>query len=497
MYRKLNSGWIKHWDFELFDIICLELAFLLSFWIRHRDYLFSGNDVVLSSLEKGGIQYTEVQDLYLKLVLLLILFDILVTLFTNNYKGIIQRNAIQELTAVIRHVSTVLLILLLYEYIVKEAELFSRTVFGLTWVFGIVFCLLERLLWKRAVRRTIANEKNQRRLLLISSEGRINVSVRNLLQKKYREFRICAISIPESRGREERIDIDVPVLYGKQTLFEYIRGGIVDEVLIDTFEEQKHLQELIDTFLAMGVTVHVGMGFLPEELPNQSMERIGEEYVVTSAVHATSAFLLAVKRFMDIAGSLAGLVLTGIAFIFVAPLIKRASPGPVFFKQDRIGKNGRVFRIYKFRSMNLDAEEQKAGLMGQNEINGLMFKMENDPRIIGAEKGPGKGIGNFIRRTSIDELPQFWNVLKGDMSMVGTRPPTVDEFEQYELGHKIRLSMKPGITGLSQVKGRSNIKDFDEVVKLDTEYIERWSLGLDIKILIRTIKVVFTEDGAH
>src|SRR5699024_10666589 len=168
------------------------------------------------------------------------------------------------------------------------------------------------------------------------------------------------------------------------------------------------------------------------------------------------------------------------AAVCVGPFIYLRSPGPIFFRQTRVGKNGKVFEIYKFRSMYLDAEERKSELMEQNEMSGLMFKLENDPRII-------KGIGRFIRRTSIDELPQFWNVLKGDMSLVGTRPPTVDEWEQYELHHRIRMATKPGITGMWQVSGRSDITDYEEVVRLDTEYIENWSIGLDIKILLKTV----------
>jgi lipopolysaccharide/colanic/teichoic acid biosynthesis glycosyltransferase len=205
---------------------------------------------------------------------------------------------------------------------------------------------------------------------------------------------------------------------------------------------------------------------------------------------------LAVKRLMDIVGALVGLLLTGMIYIFVAPAIKIASPGPVFFVQERIGKNGRPFRMIKFRSMHLDAEERLKDVMDQNEMQGLMFKVENDPRIIGSEKGPGKGIGNFIRRTSLDEFPQFWNVLRGDMSLVGTRPPTVVEYEQYALHHKIRLSMKPGITGLWQISGRNQITDFEKVVELDTEYIENWSLVLDLKILFSTIGVVLSRKGS-
>ena len=202
------------------------------------------------------------------------------------------------------------------------------------------------------------------------------------------------------------------------------------------------------------------------------------------------------KRLTDICAGLLGCAITGIAFIFVAPAIYKASPGPIFFAQERMGKNGRRFKMYKFRSMYMDAEERKKELMEQNKMQGMMFKMDNDPRIIGSEKGPGKGIGNLIRKMSIDELPQFYNILKGDMSLVGTRPPTVDEFEQYTGYQKRRISFRPGLTGLWQISGRSDIKDFDEVVKLDLEYIDNWSLLLDLKIIFKTILVVFKGSGA-
>ena len=154
------------------------------------------------------------------------------------------------------------------------------------------------------------------------------------------------------------------------------------------------------------------------------------------------------------------------------------------------GKNGKKFKIYKFRSMYMDAEERKKELMAQNDIkDGMMFKMDNDPRII-------KGIGNFIRDYSLDEFPQFWNVLIGDMSLVGTRPPTVDEWEKYEMHHRSRLAFKPGLTGMWQVSGRSNITDFEEVVRLDTEYIKKWSPGLDIMILFKTVAVVLGKVGS-
>ena len=195
------------------------------------------------------------------------------------------------------------------------------------------------------------------------------------------------------------------------------------------------------------------------------------------------------------------MILTGIITIFLAPAIYIASPGPIFFSQMRVGKNGKLFKIYKFRSMYMDAEERKKELMAQNKISdGLMFKMDFDPRIIGNKILPDgtrkTGIGEFIRKTSLDEFPQFINILLGDMSLVGTRPPTVDEWELYEPHHRARMSFRPGLTGMWQVSGRSNITDFEEVVKLDTQYISEWSLRLDVKILWKTVWSVLKSDGA-
>ncbi|MBQ2388056.1 MAG: sugar transferase, partial [Clostridia bacterium] len=177
------------------------------------------------------------------------------------------------------------------------------------------------------------------------------------------------------------------------------------------------------------------------------------------------------------------------------------SPGPIFFSQERVGKNGKKFKIYKFRSMYLDAEDRKQELKENNRVkDGMMFKVDFDERIIGNKILPDgthkTGIGDFIRRTSLDEFPQFINVLKGEMSLVGTRPPTLDEWEKYELHHRARLATKPGITGMWQVSGRSKITDFEEVVKLDTKYITEWDFKLDIKILLKTIVIVLKQDGS-
>lgn len=206
------------------------------------------------------------------------------------------------------------------------------------------------------------------------------------------------------------------------------------------------------------------------------------------------------KRTMDIAGGVVGCLITAVLCVFVAPAIYISSPGPIFFSQIRVGENGKRFKMYKFRSMYPDAEERKRDYLAQNRIkDGLMFKLDFDPRVIGNRIVDGRertGIGEFIRKTSIDEFPQFFNVLRGDMSLVGTRPCLIDEYEAYDLHHRTRMAVKPGITGLWQISGRSDITDFEEVVRLDNQYINSWSLGLDIKIILKTIRKVLKQEGS-
>ena len=235
----------------------------------------------------------------------------------------------------------------------------------------------------------------------------------------------------------------------------------MDEALFSIPTELALPDKMIKNFGIMGITIHIKLARVADDSSNQIVEKLEGYTVLSTSINMVSAGQLIFKRTMDICGGLVGMLLTGIIFIFVAPIIYIKSPGPIFFKQVRIGKNGKKFNIYKFRSMYMDAEERKKELMAQNDIkDGMMFKMDNDPRII-------KGIGNFIRDYSLDEFPQFWNVLIGDMSLVGTRPPTVDEWEKYEMHHRSRLAFKPGLTGMWQVSGRSNITDFEEVVRLD------------------------------
>lgn len=192
------------------------------------------------------------------------------------------------------------------------------------------------------------------------------------------------------------------------------------------------------------------------------------------------------KRILDILGATVGLSLTALIFLPIVIAIYFDNPGPIFYSQTRCGWRGRQFRIWKFRSMVVNADQLKHQV--QNQANGHIFKNDNDPRIT--------RVGRFLRRTSLDELPQFWNVLLGDMSLVGTRPPTVDEVKQYNERHWQRLEVKPGITGEWQANGRSSVNDFEEIVSMDLHYQRCWSIAYDMKLILKTIQAVLHRKGA-
>lgn len=280
----------------------------------------------------------------------------------------------------------------------------------------------------------------------------------------------------------------------ENSIINWARKEPVDSVYIISDNYKTHNKNLINDLESMGVTVNVNITSLEEIISDTDYKNLNCSIsyghpIATFSPSVQDYQQIVVKRFFDIFVSFFACLLSLPIILIVAIPLKLESKGPLFFKQDRVGKNGRVFKMYKLRSMYNDAEKRKAELMKSNQMQGLMFKIDNDPRIT--------KVGKFIRKTSIDELPQFFNVLKGDMSLVGTRPPTVDEFEQYENHHKRRLSMRPGITGMWQTSGRSNIKNFEEIVELDLQYIDNWSFGLDIKLLLKTVLVVLRKDGAE
>lgn len=373
---------------------------------------------------------------------------------------------------------------------------YETKIFFILQIGFLLLCLnLGRIYCKAVILNYYDKDKNKIRLLIFANKTNALTAMRRLAASKLCRYDLIALAIVD--GETEQVELNLIqyrdgrsyMVTESADIDEYMKRQAIDEALLSLpNSSREYISSLLKTLQSMGIVAHVAANSLGLSEEAKQVGELGNYRVLTYGTRIFTPADLFIKRAMDICGGLTGLLITGILSIFVVPAICLESPGPAIFKQIRVGKNGRKFAIYKFRSMYMDAEERKRELMEKNEMNGLMFKIKDDPRITRT--------GRFIRKTSIDEFPQFLNVLKGDMSLVGTRPPTVDEFEQYEEHHKRRLSLKPGITGMWQVSGRSDIQDFEDVVRMDLEYIDNWSVWLDIKILIQTVFVVFSHKGA-
>ena len=481
MYRKKGRGWTKHVDFMLLDVLCLQLAFIVSYIFRFgADNPYTDND-------------------YRTLAIAFLFIDFFVEIVSDSFKNVLKRGYFDEFIATCKHVVLVELVATFYLFTTQMGSVYSRTSYYIMVPVYIVIAYTARLLWKRVLQKQEFNSE-KKSLLIIAPEMILRETLQTVSQNRLGYSKIMAVSL--DTDLKGKVICGIPVVADKKNVIEFTCGEWVDEVFIPSCGESEYPDNLVEAFMEMGITVHTGItraGSLPAS--HQQVEKIGAYTVITTSMNYADSSKLLVKRLMDIAGGLAGCLITLVITIIFGPLIYISSPGPIFFAQERIGRNGRKFKMYKFRSMYMDAEERKKELMAQNKISdGLMFKMDFDPRIIGNKILPDgrkkTGIGQFIRKTSLDEFPQFFNIFKGDMSLVGTRPPTLDEWEQYEPHHRARMAFRPGLTGMWQVSGRSNITDFEEVVKLDTKYINEWSLRLDVKILFQTVLSVFKSDGA-
>lgn len=469
MYKRENSIIDKHIDFIILDIICVQLAYVLSYILRH------------------GLNMEHFIREYKGLGITIILLQICTIFFTENYKNILKRGYFEEFKKSAWMISIILMLVFAFLFITKTSEIFSRAVFILMWFLGILFVYLERIIWKKVLKKKMTRVEYLQNMIVITTRDRAEKTLFNMFHKEYRGFYIRGILLEEDEIKESDI-LGFKVLGKAEDIREILINEIVDEVFIDLPLNEIQSEKIRDDCKKMGITTHSNITDLLKDDKNMIVEKYAGHMVLTSTLKFAEPRQLFVKRVMDIVGGIIGLFLTFFLILVFGPIIYIQSPGPIFFSQERVGRNGRKFRIYKFRSMYLDAEKRKEELMSQNKMKGLMFKMDNDPRII--------PIGHFMRKTSLDEFPQFWNVLKGDMSLVGTRPPTVDEYEKYEIHHKARLATKPGLTGMWQVSGRSDIVNFEEVVQLDMKYITEWNIGMDLRILFQTVKIVFTGKGS-
>lgn len=482
MYRKNVNGWLKHIDFMIIDMTCLQLAFIMAYFIRN------GNIHLYNNF------------LYRNMAIIIELADLMVLMIFGTLKGVLKRDHYQEFVKTLKHGFIVGLLAILYLFTVQKGAFFSRFILFLTIGLYFILTYFVRELWKSHIKKGV-NSGKRRKLLIVTSSTIADKVIDNVEKNNYSRYDIVGVALLDKDLIGNQIN-NVSVVANNETVGMYACKEWVDEVLIVLPKEIAYPNTLIEQLTLAGITVHMNLAKVVNSPgKKQFVEKIGDYTVLTTSINYASLNELFLKRVFDIICGILGCILTLIICIFIGPAIYIASPGPIFFSQERVGKNGKKFKMYKFRSMYLDAEERKAELMKDNKLgDGKMFKLDFDPRVIGnkvmSDGSHKTGIGEFIRKTSLDEFPQFFNVLKGDMSIVGTRPPLISETNLYEYQHFARLAIKPGITGMWQVSGRSNIVDFEEVVRLDKEYISDWNIGLDIKILFKTILVVIRKDGS-
>lgn len=467
----------------IIDLLCLQVSFALAFISRHG---ITSNPYTMNS--------------YQNMVLLLVIFEFGYAFLIDGYKNILKRGYYIEFVSVMKEICLLELLLTFYLFVVKAGDDFSRTVLFLMGIYQLFLTYCVRLCWKKHLLKHQTDE-GSRPLLLVTTGDLLDETLDNIRRNNFQTYFITGIVVLGDFAVKTE-SYDGMTFLQEADMLEWVCRNWVDEVMIVLPQGDIFSTRYMEAFAEMGIVTHYSiMQEFSKNAGRQTAEKICGYLVLTSGIQFISNRQYLTKRMMDLVGGLIGGVITILLTIVLGPMIYIKSPGPVFFTQERVGLNGKKFKMYKFRTMYLDAEERKKALMEQNRVaDGMMFKMEDDPRIIGSHFDKNgnyvSGIGNLIRKLSLDEFPQFFNVLKGDMSLVGTRPPTVDEYEKYKLHHKARLSAKPGITGLWQVSGRSEITDFEDVVKLDTQYISNWSVGKDLRILAKTVQVVLTGKGS-
>lgn len=495
MYKRRLRGWSQHVDFMLMDNVCLFLSLLVGFLL----------------VEKEGVL---VSRFFWRMVLESTLVNLVVIIVLDTYHSVLHHSPWDEMVRLLVQTAYVVLILLVFRLLSQTPEIDLSKIALCAVPLYIISCFIMRQTYKVFLKKK-HHILNRHSLLIALEASQIPTVIPRILRSNYGVYRFSGLAImgdhPSEEEAQEALRLlwdqypeveTIPIVATTDTLEQYLTNNWVDEVYLDVSPKADLPVTLINNLMRMGITIHTALTNLDDlESRNKNVEWICGHLTITTSLGYITGRDVFLKRLMDIAGGLVGSLIAVILTIPVGLAIWLSDPGPIFFSQTRIGENGKKFQMYKFRSMYVDAEARKKQLaLESGQEDQLMFKLEHDPRIIGQKQLPNgkwkKGVGGWIRDLSIDEFPQFFNVLKGDMSLVGTRPPTVDEWSCYEPFHRSRMSTKPGITGLWQVSGRSKIRDFDTVVRLDREYIENWSLKRDIQILFKTVWVVLKRKGA-
>jgi exopolysaccharide biosynthesis polyprenyl glycosylphosphotransferase len=410
---------------------------------------------------------------------------VLVSRRMHLYAPIQLRNTLHDQRLTIQACFTAGLLLSGALYFAR-GEIVSRGVVLLTLAFTTVLLCLRRLIWRSIVYRRYERGMETRNILVVGS-GRVGQALRHHIESirhlgyTFKGF----VHVPGSDSEAATRSADV--IGSIDEVLELARKHFVDEIFLSAPCERGMVKQLVEQAREAGVDIRVVPDLYDGLAWNSPVEYIGQFPTIPLHRGEVPVIGMMLKRVLDIVLSSVALVLLSPVLIAIAIAVRFDSAGPILYRSERIGKKARVFPCLKFRTMVRDAETRRAEVLHMNERDSVLFKISNDPRIT--------PIGRFLRKYSLDELPQLINVLRGDMSMVGPRPPIASEVKRYELNHLRRLDVVPGITGLWQVQARQD-PSFDSYISMDTAYIENWSLWLDLKILIRTVTVVFAGTGA-
>jgi len=370
-------------------------------------------------------------------------------------------------------------------YLVHAADIPRRIVL-ITLGLVIVSLSVRRFVYRVLIYRRFERGVGTRNVLILGTGPEAHALRHHLESIRHLGYTFKGfIQSPDSNSRFTSTSGDV--VGNIDTLFQHARKQFVDEIFFTSPCEREIVQDVLDQARIHGVDLRVVPDMYDGLAWNSPIEYIGQFPTISLYRGSVNEIGLVFKRALDILLSILTLVILSPIFLVAAIVVKLDSHGPVFYFSERIGKKGHVFRCVKFRTMVRDAEKRRADVMHMNERDGVLFKISNDPRIT--------KVGRFLRKYSIDELPQFINVLRGDMSIVGPRPPIASEVREYKLSHLRRLDVTPGITGLWQVQARQD-PSFDNYVSLDVTYIDNWTIWLDLKIIARTIGVVLAGTGS-
>jgi exopolysaccharide biosynthesis polyprenyl glycosylphosphotransferase len=464
------------WSYLVSDLLATTLAFVAAHSVRNT---------VADTTDWVGHLYP--LSSYVALLLVILPVWALVFHTAGLYGRRSSRTLATELSRLVRAMAACAL-LMTAAIVATKADFVSRP-------FIIIFLLLNALLVAvgRAIVRAVVLDSTVRRRVLIGG-GRDEVTRAAASVHAHRDWGLEIVGLVSDGTwvRDESTGYRVLGTYADIPRLVQGDDHVIDEVLVapatGRLDDLRALEGIFLGLEEQGIVTRLVVNFLPQSLSDVSFDEFGGIPMLTFSTAPRDEVLLFIRRCADVVLASLLLVLLSPVFLVIALLIKLTSHGPVLFRQTRCGLHGRSFVFLKFRSMQLDAEALKSTLAAFNEMDGPAFKMTNDPRVT--------PMGRFLRRTSLDELPQLWNILKGDMSFVGPRPAVVEEVRQYEPWQRRRLSMKPGLTCLWQVSGRNELT-FDEWMRLDLEYIDNWSLWLDLKIALLTIPAVVRGRGAR